>query len=122
MGADPSGLAVATLCTAAAALTDEIKLRPHQHNEDWKELARIWVVLVGDVSDKKTPILKAATAPLAKIDAELFKDFCAAMDAYERQTKEQKQKDRRRRSRSARCSTTRRSRRSRKRSSGARGG
>ena len=103
MGADPAGLAMGGLCAAAAALTDQIMLQPHVHNPGWQEAARIWVALVGDISDKKTPIIKAVTGPLAKIDMDLFKDYCAAMEAYERQTKEEKRTARYRRSQSARC-------------------
>ena len=90
MGADPAGLAMAALCTAAAATTDEIKLQPFRFSMSWHESARIWVDLVGDVSSKKTPIISSATAPLAEIDNELFKAFVEAKNAYDRLTKEEK--------------------------------
>lgn len=74
MGADPAGLAVAALVTCAAAITDGVKLKVKRH-DDWTESARLWAALVGSPSTKKSPILSAATGPLCRIDAELFRDW-----------------------------------------------
>lgn len=74
MGCDPAGLAMAALATCAAAIPDRVSVRVKQHG-DWQECARIWVALVGEPSTKKSPILSAATRPLCKLDADLFRGW-----------------------------------------------
>lgn len=73
MGADPAGLAVAALVTCAAAIPDRIKLKVKRHAE-WTESARLWAALVGPPSAKKSPILAAATGPLARMDVAAMKE------------------------------------------------
>lgn len=72
VGCDPSGIAMASLGACAAVISDSIRLRMKRHDAGWKEEARLWVMLVGDPSRKKTPILRAATKRVADIDAELI--------------------------------------------------
>ncbi len=74
MGADPAGLAMAALCTCAAAIPDRIKLKVKRH-DNWHESARIWVALVGSPSTKKSPILSAASAPLRAIDHRMVEQW-----------------------------------------------
>jgi hypothetical protein len=76
MGCDPAGLAAAALCVCAAAIPDAIRLQVKRHDTAWKESARIWVALVGEVSAKKSPILRAAADPLTAIDRRRFQEFC----------------------------------------------
>jgi len=75
VGCDPSGLAMAALATCGTMIRDTIQLRMKKHDAGWKEEARLWVMLVGDPSRKKTPILRAATKRLADIDARLMADY-----------------------------------------------
>jgi len=75
VGCDPSGLAMAALATCGTVIRDTIALRMKRHDAGWKEHARLWVMLVGDPSRKKTPILRAATHRLANIDAGLMADY-----------------------------------------------
>ena len=74
MGADPAGLAMAALCTCAAAIPDRIKLKVKRH-DTWYERARIWVALVGSPSTKKSPILNAASAPIRAIDHRMVEQW-----------------------------------------------
>lgn len=90
MGADPAGLAVAALVTCAAAINDNIKLQVKRHDPTWTESARIWAALVGSPSTKKSPILSAATAPLCRIDRQMFRDWQAAMKEFQALPKEEK--------------------------------
>lgn len=90
MGADPARLAVAALVTCAAAITDYIRLQVKRHDPTWTESARIWAALVGSPSTKKSPILSAATAPLCRIDREMFRDWQAAMTEFDALSKEEK--------------------------------
>jgi len=72
MDADPAGLAVAALVTCAAAIDDKIQLQVKRHDPNWRESARLWAALVGSPSTKKSPILSAATAPLCRLDGQMF--------------------------------------------------
>lgn len=82
MGADPAGLAVAALVTCAAVIADKIQLQVKAHDLNWRESARIWAALVGSPSTKKSPILSAATAPLCRMDGELFRQWQQDVAAF----------------------------------------
>lgn len=75
VGCDPSGLAMAALGTCGTVIRDTIQLKMKKHDPGWKEQARLWVMLVGDPSRKKTPILRAATKRLADLDAGLIAQY-----------------------------------------------
>ncbi|RWM96169.1 MAG: DUF3987 domain-containing protein [Mesorhizobium sp.] len=75
MGADPAGLAMAALTTCAATISDKVQLQVKHHDPHWKESARIWTALIGLPSTKKSPIINAAVAPLAKIDSRMVRDW-----------------------------------------------
>ena len=78
MGADPAGLAMAAIASCAAAIPDHLRVKVKRH-ADWYESARIWVALIGPPSAKKSPIIRAATAPINAIDTELFRSWQRAM-------------------------------------------
>lgn len=59
LGTEPGGLAIAALTACASLISDEISIKPKLH-EKWTEQARIWGMLVGLPSAKKSPIMKAA--------------------------------------------------------------
>lgn len=75
IGCDPSGLAMTALATCGALIRDGIKLKMKRHDDRWKESARLWVMLVGDPSTKKSPILSGATHRLAEMDRELSHEY-----------------------------------------------
>lgn len=62
-GADPAALAMAALGAFSGALDHRFKLRMMRHGT-WTASPRLWVLLVGDPSRKKTPVMNAATAHL----------------------------------------------------------
>ncbi|WP_103730266.1 DUF3987 domain-containing protein [Novosphingobium sp. HII-3] len=72
MGADPAALAMSAITTCAAAIPDHVRLQVKQHDARWKESARLWTVLIGDPSSKKSPTMTAASKPLLDMDHELF--------------------------------------------------
>lgn len=86
MGCDPAGLAMTALGVCAAAIPDQVKLKVKIH-ENWAERACFWPAIIGMPSQKKSPILKAATAPLEKINFGLMKEHEQAVDLWQ-QTKE----------------------------------
>jgi hypothetical protein len=89
MGADPAGLAVAALVTCAAAIPDQIAIQVKRHDA-WAESPRLWAALVGLPSTKKSPILSAATAPLCRLDREMFRDWQREAAEFNRLTKEER--------------------------------
>ncbi len=89
MGVDPGGLAMAALTVCAAAIPDNIALKMKRH-ESWKESARIWTMVIGDPSTRKSPLIKAASAPLLAIELDLQRDHRAAMRDWMAMDKEAK--------------------------------
>src|SRR5262249_869961 len=55
-----------------------------QRNNDWYEHVRLWVLLVGRVTSKKTPAVNAATRPLERYQAGIMRDYTARLHDYER--------------------------------------
>jgi hypothetical protein len=91
MGADPAGLAMAAITVCAAAISDEIQLKPKRHS-DWKESARLWTAVVGNPSTMKTPIINLAARPLKRIDKRLFQEYVAELAAYDALPPEERKK------------------------------
>src|SRR5262249_55444580 len=83
MGVDPGGLAVAALTVCAAAIPDSIELQVKKHDRGWTESARLWAALVGMPSTKKTPTMREAIRPLARIDATYAREYTAAKQPYD---------------------------------------
>ena len=54
-------------------------------NGDWHESVRMWVMLVGDVSVKKTPIITAATKALMRLQVEQIKEYEQEYAEYKEQ-------------------------------------
>jgi hypothetical protein len=79
IGCDTSALAMATLAAVSGALDHQFRLKMMRHG-DWHASPRLWVLLVGDPSVKKSPIINAATGELDRIQA-------AALAKYEKHKK-----------------------------------
>lgn len=90
MGACPSGLAMSALTVMASAIPDRVRLQVKEHDEYWAEPARLWTVLVGGPSTKKSPILSAAIRPLASMDNALVKDWQERLKAWNALSKEER--------------------------------
>lgn len=75
IGCDPSGIAMAALGACATVIRDTIQIKMKKHDNGWKEEARLWVMLVGDPSRKKTPMLRAATKRISDLDAGLMVEY-----------------------------------------------
>lgn len=82
MGADPAGVAMATLTGFAAAIPDDVHLQVKAHDPRWIESARIWGALVGLPSTKKTPMMSSALRPINSIDRQLFEGWQARHAAW----------------------------------------
>jgi hypothetical protein len=93
IGACKSGLAMAALTAASAAISHDFRLKMLRTG-DWHARPRMWTVLVGDPSDKKSPIVGAVTTPLHERDIKASTAYARAMAAWE-EAVEQKQAGRR---------------------------
>ena len=70
MGVDPAAVALAAIVSLASVIDDEWRIQPKQNDYTWTENPRLWGAIVGDPSMLKSPILRATTAPIDKMEAE----------------------------------------------------
>lgn len=82
MGVDPAAVALCAIVSCSAVTSDDWSIQPKRHDDTWLEQARLWGAIVGDPSILKTPVLKAATRPVDKLDMEARKRHDAAMQRY----------------------------------------
>src|SRR5262245_43434356 len=76
-----SGMAMATLDTVRPATSHRWSVKMMEYGQ-WYVHPRLWVLLVGDPSTKKTPEMNAATAPLEDLQTELYRDYREALRQY----------------------------------------
>ncbi len=69
-GACRSAIAMSALVTASGALTHQATVALNGHGQ-FKVCGRLWALLVGDPSQKKTPAQSGAVAPLREIEKRL---------------------------------------------------
>ncbi len=81
------GPAMAALTVCAAAIPDHVRIRVKVHKA-WIESARLWTTLIGPPSAKKSPILRAAMAPLKRVEKQNYAKRAEAMKEWEQQDKE----------------------------------
>jgi hypothetical protein len=82
IGADVSAMAMATLAGISGAIDHRFRVRM-TINSDWREGPRLWVIIFGDPSMLKTPIIDAVTAPLEAFVSDLYRDYASKREAYE---------------------------------------
>jgi hypothetical protein len=81
MGVDPSALAMAALAAFSGAIHHRFRIKM-KRNADWLEHVRLWVLLVGRSSWKKSPIIDAATRPIERHQAAIMRDYRAQLSDY----------------------------------------
>ena len=82
IGGDPSAMAMATLASLSGAIHHRFRVKV-QRNNDWYEHVRLWVLLVGRVTAKKTLIVNTTTKPLERYQAVVMRDYMARLRDYE---------------------------------------
>ena len=82
IGCDASGVAMSTLTSFSGALHHGFALKMMRHSK-WQVSPRLWVLLVADASQRKTPILLATTAPLVRYQIALQEKYEAELRDYE---------------------------------------
>lgn len=84
LGCNPEPMAMAALTIMASLISDNVRLRPKRY-EDYYESARLWLILVGDVSSKKTPMMKKLMRPVKVIANRMRQEDRLAMKAYKKE-------------------------------------
>ncbi len=78
-GFDPAHTAVAALTACAAAISDDFQVEVKRGDPTWRESARLWTVIYGPPSSKKSPVIKCVTAPMDMLIGREKKRHGAAM-------------------------------------------
>jgi len=84
LGVDIAMVAIPAIGVAATAVSDAFKIQPKGKDDTWKEDPRLWVAIIAEPGQKKSPALKSAKRPLEKIGYELHLAQKEAMTQYER--------------------------------------
>lgn len=87
VGADPSIIALSAIVGCAAVIDDAHRVQPKQYDTTWTESARLWGVVVGEPSTKKSPAMSKALNPLRKLDAQLCEQGTAIADKHDLDSK-----------------------------------
>lgn len=87
----PETLFVSALSACAAATSDAFQVQPRPNEPLFRESARLWVMVVGDPSKKKTPAMKLAMSGLSDMNAEMIHANAKAEAAYDEQLQVYKQ-------------------------------
>jgi hypothetical protein len=74
MGAPVAFAVGAALGTLSAAIGAKLRIQPRARDTGWTEPAFLWFAIVEDPGGKKSPVISAATTPIAKLDAERAKE------------------------------------------------
>jgi hypothetical protein len=75
IGCDPSAIAMGMLGVFSGAITHELKLQMNREDTSFLVSACLWVLLVGDPSTMKSPLLKVLTQALFQHQSEQFKEY-----------------------------------------------
>jgi hypothetical protein len=81
-GVDPSAMAMSTLAACSGAIHHRFKVKV-QRNNDWWEHMRLWVLLVGRVTGKKTLMVNTTVKPLERYQATVMRDYMARLQDYQ---------------------------------------
>jgi hypothetical protein len=81
-GFDFGGVVTAATVVCASVIDDRIKIGALPNDPSWQESARLWAILVGGPSSRKTPILQKVCAPLLGLVDDLDAEHGRAMGAY----------------------------------------
>jgi hypothetical protein len=84
-GIDPGSIAMMCLVVCASVIHDDIQIAVKRADTGWKESARLWLMLVGDPSVKKSPAIKQAVEPVKAIGRKLLDDYGIAIRNYDRE-------------------------------------
>lgn len=87
VGVDPAAAVMAAL-TACSGAIDQRTLLKMKRTGDWHVRPRLWTMLVGDPSAKKTPIISAAVRALRKYEGQCVAEYQRDLARWKAEDKE----------------------------------
>lgn len=87
MGTGADVLSLSSIVTCAAALHDAFQVQPKATEPGWRESARLWGLVVGDPSVKKTNPMRRAMATLSRMNSEMEARYAGIRASYDRDMK-----------------------------------
>ncbi len=75
-------IAVSALCGLSAVIGNGVRIAPKQH-DDWTIVPNLWGALIGQSSTYKTPAMKAALAPITRLQKEWYKEWLKQKERQE---------------------------------------
>lgn len=81
MQAPAAFIAVTAMVAAGSVIGRKVGIRPQQ-NTDWHEVPNLWGCIIGRPGVMKSPSMKAAMAPLYKLESEARDDHKQRLDLY----------------------------------------
>lgn len=93
LGVEPALVIVPALTACAAAITDDVKLQPMEHDHTWKLSARLWTATVAESGTGKTPAMNAAVRPLQDIQTRWGMEDAKKRHQYEAQKRRSAKND-----------------------------
>ncbi|WP_134681937.1 DUF3987 domain-containing protein [Paracoccus ravus] len=88
-GVEAGAFAMAALAASAAAIPDSVCVKVKRH-DNWTESARIWVLLVGPPSARKSPVINTVIRPLVSLNENAIRHNNAEWRAWDALDKEDK--------------------------------
>jgi hypothetical protein len=82
-GFDPGFVGMAALLAAAGAIDDRIQIQCKLNDPTFLQAPRLWLMLVGSPSTKKSPVVKTTFARLVRLEEELRRKYADAMKEYD---------------------------------------
>lgn len=81
MQAPAEFVAVTAIVAAGAVIGRKVGIRPQQHT-DWHEVPNLWGCIIGRPGVMKSPSMKAAMAPLYRLENEAREDHAIRMEEF----------------------------------------
>ena len=82
LGCDPGAMAVTALAICSSLISDEITIQPRRFDTSYVESARLWLILIGLISNKKTPMLKKLTNIIRAEQSRMKRKFDFEKEKY----------------------------------------
>jgi hypothetical protein len=82
MGVATSSVALSAITTCSSVIDEQWHIQPKRYDWEWLETAILWALLVGPPSTGKTPIIRACTRPLERLEWDAQKAHAKALAAW----------------------------------------
>lgn len=76
-------IAIPALGVAGGVISDSLRLQVKEQDDTWNERGKLWIGLVADSGQKKTPALNTVLAPLRDIESTLYEENQVKKLAYD---------------------------------------